>query len=319
MKSADTGSAHDSVVAFVHIPKTAGTTLNAILARAYAPNETCEIMMRGMSLRMPDAMIMPKHMISHSKIRRLKSALKHRPALRLIRGHFDLSLGKLLPADTRYFTLLRDPVERAVSHYYHYRRQTNDSIHPLAMRSTLTEWVGSCGLVEMDNGQTRRLAGAMKLPCGRVTQQTLERAKSALARKFSVVGLTERFDESLILLHRAFDWPLYRFAAHNVGDCRTQHARLSAEELNAIEACNRYDLDLYRFACALFDQAVSEIDMAGELARLRNAPYYVESKPAGLPLEPADSFDPLAGLKTARALGIRLLKELRLRAYRVIG
>src|SRR5512140_494797 len=102
MKSADTGSDHDRVIAFVHIPKTAGTTLNAILARAYSPDETCEIMMRGMSLRVPDAMIVPKPTISFSKIRRLKSALKRRPGLRLIRGHFDLSLGKLLPADTRF-------------------------------------------------------------------------------------------------------------------------------------------------------------------------------------------------------------------------
>jgi hypothetical protein len=319
MKSADTGSDHDSVIAFVHIPKTAGTTLNAILARAYSPDQTCEIMMRGMSLRVPSAMMLRKRTVSFSKIRRLKSALKHRPGVRLIRGHFDLSLDKLLPADTRFFTLLRDPVERAVSHYYHYRRQKSDPIHPLAMRSTLTEWVGSCGLVEMDNGQTRRLAGAMNLPCGRVTPQTLERAKSALARNFEVVGLTERFDESLILLHRAFNWPLYRFAAHNVGDCRTQHACLSEEELNAIEACNRFDLDLYRFACALFEQAVSEIDMPGELARLRAAPNYVAPKPAALPLAQASRFDLLAGLRAARALGIRRLKELRLRAHRVIG
>lgn len=317
--SADTGADRERVIAFVHIPKTAGTTLNALLARAYASHETCEIMMRGMSLRLPGAAILPKPAISHSKIRRLKSALKHRPALRLIRGHFDLSLGSILPADTRYFTLLRDPVERAVSHYRHYRRQTNDPIHPLALRSTLTEWVRSCGLVEMDNGQTRRLAGAMNLPCGRVTPQTLERAKSALARNFEVVGLTERFDETLVLLHRAFHWPLYRLAAQNVGDCRTRHARLSEEELQAVEACNRYDLELYRFACALFDQAVSAIDMAGELARLRAAPNYAAPRPASLPLEPARRFDPLAGLRTAKALGLGALKGLLLRAYRVIG
>lgn len=319
MMSTDTGSAHDSLIAFVHIPKTAGTTLNAMLARAYAPDETCEIMMRGMSLRVPGTAILPKPTISFSKIRRLRSALKHRPAPRLIRGHFDLSLGKLLPADTRYFTLLRDPVERAVSHYYHYRRQTTDPIQPLAMRSTLTEWVRSCGLVEMDNGQTRRLAGAMKLPCGQVTRQTLERAKSALAGNFEVVGLTERFDETLILLHRAFGWPLVRLAAHNVGDGRTQHGRLSAEELNAIGACNRYDLELYRFACALFDRAVREIDMAGELARLRNAPNFVAPKPAGPPREQTGRFDPLDGSRAAKALGISSLKELLLRAYRVIA
>jgi hypothetical protein len=34
---------------------------------------------------------------------------------------------------------------------------TADPVYPLATRSTLGQWVGACGLVEMDNGQTRRL------------------------------------------------------------------------------------------------------------------------------------------------------------------
>ena len=276
MNPANAGGDHNALVAFVHIPKTAGTTLNSILAREYSPDETYEVMMRGMSLSVPKPVMLPRPVISFSKIRRLKSALRHRHGLRLIRGHFDLSLGKLLPPDTQFFTLLRDPVERAISHYYHYRRQTADPIHPLAMRSTLTEWVSSCGLVEMDNGQTRRLAGEINLPWGEVTLQTLDRAKSNLAGNFAVVGLTERFEESLILLHRAFNWPLHGFTASNVGNDRPRRTELSAEALQAIENCNRFDLDLYQFASALFEQAASEIDMEGELRRLRAAPGDVE-------------------------------------------
>ena len=278
MNPANAGADHNALVAFVHIPKTAGTTLNSILAREYARDETYEVMMRGMSLSVPKPTIMPKPVISFSKIHRLKSALRHRHRLRLICGHFDLSLGKLLPPDTQFFTLLRDPVERAISHYYHYRRLSTDPIHPLAMRSTLTEWVSSCGLVEMDNGQTRRLAGEITLPWGQVTVQMLDCAKSNLARNFAVVGLTERFEESLILLHRAFNWPLHGFTAQNVGNDRPSRTSLSEEALQAIENCNRFDLDLYQFASALFEQAVSKIDMASELVRLRTAPEYTESE-----------------------------------------
>src|ERR1039458_1423908 len=89
MIPANAGADHKGLVAFVHIPKTAGTTLNSILAREYSPDETYEIMMRGMSLSMAKPMIMPKPVISFSKIHRLKSALRHRHTLRLIRGHFD--------------------------------------------------------------------------------------------------------------------------------------------------------------------------------------------------------------------------------------
>lgn len=277
MNPANAGLDHNGLVAFVHIPKTAGTTLNSILAHEYSPDETYEIMMRGMSLSVPKPMIMPRPVISFSKLRRLKSAIKHRQTLRLIRGHFDLSLSKLLPPDTRFFTLLRDPVERAISHYYHYRRRTIDPIHPLAMRSTLAEWVSSCGLVEMDNGQTRRLAGEINLPWGRVTRHMLDRAKSNLVSNFAVVGLTERFEESLILLHRAFNWPLYRITAENIGVSRPPRAEVSEQALKVIEDCNRFDLDLYQFASVLFEQAISQIDMAGELRRLRAASGNVES------------------------------------------
>ncbi len=276
MNPANLGPDRNGLIAFVHIPKTAGTTLYSILARAYSPDEAYEVMMRGMSLILPKPMVIPRPTISFSKIRRLKSALKHRHTLRLICGHFDMSLGTLLPADTRFFTLLRDPVERAISHYYHYRRQFTDPIHPLAMQSTLAEWVSTCGLVEMDNGQTRRLAGAINVPCGQVTSQTLALAKSNLISRFSVIGLTERFEESLILLRRAFNWPLYGFTARNFGDRRAPRTELDEGALRTISDANRFDLDLYHFASALFAQAVSKIDMATELGQLRAAREYVE-------------------------------------------
>jgi hypothetical protein len=261
----------DGLIAFVHIPKTAGTTLNSILAHQYSPEETYEIMMRGMNWIVPRPTILSRPLISFSKIRRLKSALRYRHELRVIRGHFDLSIRKLLPANARFFTLLRDPVERAISHYYHYRRMTDDPVHPLAMRSDLTGWVSASGVVEMDNGQTRRLAGEMNVPCGRVTSRMLERAKSNLAASFAVVGLTERFEESLVLLQHAFNWPLHRFPPLNVGG-RPPRAEVSKEAQKAVEEFNGFDLELYRFACGLFERAASRIDMTSELARLRAAP-----------------------------------------------
>lgn len=271
MKTEYSQADQNGLIAFIHIPKTAGTTLNSILARQYSPDEIHEVMMRGMSWIAPEPTIVPRPLISFSKIHRLKAALKCSRRPRVIHGHFDLSIIKLLPAGARCFTLLRDPIERAISHYYHYRRMTADPIHPLAMRSTLAQWVGACGLVEMDNGQTRRLAGEMKLPCGRVTPVMLERAKSNLAG-FAVVGLTERFEESLILLQRAFNWPLHRLPARNVGENRPPRTEVGAEAMRAIEDSNRFDLDLYRFACGLFERAVGGIDMKSALALLRAAP-----------------------------------------------
>jgi hypothetical protein len=244
------------LIAFVHIPKTAGTTLQSMLARQYSSEELHEVMMRGMSWIAPRRRLMPRPLISFSKLHRLKSAL-HRPReLRLIHGHFDLSIMRLLPAGARCFTLLRDPVERAISHYYHYRRMTADPVHALAMESSLAEWVSERGLVEMDNGQTRRLAGEMDRPFGSVNAEMLERAKSNLAG-FAVVGLTERFHESLLLLQRAFGWTLDTSPPRNVGQNRPRRSDVSEEALKAIEHSNCFDAELYRFAAGLFEKALS--------------------------------------------------------------
>src|SRR5262249_48659585 len=151
------------------------------LAEEFAPEQRYEVMMRGMSWVVPKNRLFARPLISTSKQRRLRTALAGRPDLRLLYGHFDLSIRGLLPPETRLFTFLRDPFDRAVSHYFHYRKRPDDPIHPLAMRSTLIEWVCRSGLVEMDNGQTRRLAGMMNVPCGKLARAALDLAKSNLA------------------------------------------------------------------------------------------------------------------------------------------
>jgi hypothetical protein len=99
----------------------------------------------------------------------------------------------------------------------------------------------------------------MNLACGRVTPALLERAMSRLA-KFAVVGITERFDESLILLQRAFGWRARPGLPENVGENRPARIDVGEEALQTIERCNRFDLELYRFASGLFETRVSALD-----------------------------------------------------------
>jgi len=112
----------------------------------------------------------------------------------------------------------------------------------------------------------------MKRPCGQVTVEMLDRAKSNLLKRFAVIGITERFDESLILLQHVLSWRTYRVPERNVGANRPLRTDVGEEALEAIMLCNKFDLDLYRFAFDHFEQAVSKIDMPRELARLGTPP-----------------------------------------------
>ena len=96
------------VVAFLHIPKTAGTTLNAILASQYSPDQTREIMMRGMSWLVPRPTLVPKPLISFSKIWRLRSTLRYGRSVRMIHGHFDLSIKEVLPSDEEKLGMMQE-------------------------------------------------------------------------------------------------------------------------------------------------------------------------------------------------------------------
>jgi len=94
-------SALEKTVIFVHLPKCAGSTLNRILLRQYKLSETYAL--AGRSVR-----------DSFLELKRLPEEKKG--GIRLLYGHMHFGLHEHLPQPCVYFTLLRDPVERVISH-----------------------------------------------------------------------------------------------------------------------------------------------------------------------------------------------------------
>ena len=74
--------------------------------------------------------------------------------------------------------------------------------------------------------------------------EALEEAKRNLDR-FLVVGLTERFDETFILIRRALGWKLPYYLTANV---TTRPKPATQDTLEQIRERNRLDLELYDFA-----------------------------------------------------------------------
>jgi hypothetical protein len=87
------------LLAFVHIPKTAGTSITNALKRLYGA--ACFPAMTTLDYRKHD-----------------DAALQ---GYRCFRGHAYRCDYERLPAGTSFFTVLRDPVERALSYYNYYR------------------------------------------------------------------------------------------------------------------------------------------------------------------------------------------------------
>ncbi|HYX84818.1 MAG TPA: hypothetical protein VE777_07595 [Gaiellales bacterium] len=246
----------DRTVIFLHIGKTAGSTLRQVLKRQFPSSQVMTVRAR----RRPREETL-------SDFARLPETERLRP--RLIMGHTVFGLHEGVPRPSTYITMLRQPVRLAHSQYRYVLRTPGHRHHEAAQGMSLEEYVESGLALEMDNSQTRAIAGDIGTPFGECTAEMLELAKRHLDEHFSWVGLTERFDESLLLLRRTLEWRDVRYVSVNVARSRSE---LTPAQRELIERRNRLDLELYEHAGRLFDARIAaEPGFADELRRFRRA------------------------------------------------
>jgi hypothetical protein len=232
-------------VIFTHMPKACGTTLIKLLHRWYAREEICEV---GTKLR-------AEHI----------AELRARPNVSLVMGHAAFGLYEAFGTPARYITVLREPVARAISHF-HYAGRTPG--HPLYERIRNGEMNLLAVARYVASLQTRYVSGRFKAG---PDERTLELAKENIVRHFAVASLAERFDESVVLLHRIFTRKLRPFASENVGPRHSPTDALGPGELRELRAHHELDYRLYDFARARLDEQIARQDdtFARQVAGLR--------------------------------------------------
>jgi hypothetical protein len=230
-----TDSTSEQTLIFLHIPKAAGSTFTRILTRQYKSEVTYAI--DGADVRG-----------SIERIQALSTIEKQR--IRLLRGHMHFGLHVHLPQPSIYVTILRHPVERVVSLYNYLRRHPNHYLYDaiVSQRMSLEDFVRSGISTEVDNGQTRLLSGLEEadappaIEYGKCSQAVLEEARKNLEASFAVVGLVDRFDETLILLRHAFGWQNVLYGKTNVTKVGSRNPDISAETLSLIAKHNELDI-----------------------------------------------------------------------------
>jgi hypothetical protein len=236
------------VVIFLHIPKTAGTTLRYIIQYQYKPPAIYE-------LYGPSA----THSQRLEKLQRLSEAKK--AEIKIVNAHLGFGLHEFLPQPCTYITFLRNPVERVVSMYYYFQRTGNNYVQNLTLKDFIQTYGGA-----RDN-MTKYLSGEkLKIqltdPNNEINYQcsteSLEIAKSNLKKHFKVIGLAERFDESLILLKKRLGWQLPLYDKNNVSKKRPSTKEVSKDTLNLIEKFNEFDIQLYEYAKELFEELINQ-------------------------------------------------------------
>jgi hypothetical protein len=234
----------EPLLIFLHNMRTGGETLRTLMVRQYGGDQVCTVL--GKIERPGD-------------IRELRE-LDPRTT-RLIQGHIPFGVHEFVPRDTVYVTMLREPLARAVSLYYHIVEDPTSGYYRLAERSlaSLEDFISSGIVLEVDNGQTRRLSGDDP-PFGQCTADMFERAKEVLRERCAVVGLTERFDESLILMKRAFGWQHVLYHKLNVTKTKRDRPQLSEDTLKLIQRHSALDQELFAYAQELLEAQLARQD-----------------------------------------------------------
>lgn len=242
------------LLAFVHIPKTAGGTVTSMLAAAY-PEEG--LGKSGNYL----------HDSDRSEWKVVKRSGKgwedwRRAGGRVVTGHTPYGVFREhLPPDTRYMTFLREPIDRVLSHYHRHIRRRDPSRagspKELAKRrskaNSLHEALVEMRLPDLRNVATRFLCSDPSPPDD-LSESALDDAKANL-REFAFVGLQERFQESIILLQRTLDLSLVPpggFEDRHISTDRPTVEEIPDSDRELIADCNGLDIELYRFAQGLF-------------------------------------------------------------------
>jgi hypothetical protein len=229
------------ILFFLHIPKTAGTSFNAILTSQFAPEEICPFPYEGFT-----------------------NALRQTPSealmkYRLMQAHCKYSIFRLLPRPPIFITMLRDPIQRFISTYHHILRDSTHQLHKTVARGALPlhEFVKHSSSQIIHNQMVRRLAsGAESLG----EQAQLEVAQSRLS-EMAFFGLTERFEDSIKVLGGTFGWHINTLPHLNAAPSKHTYAAISDEVLDDIRMANSLDAALYEFGKALFVKRFAEVGL----------------------------------------------------------
>jgi hypothetical protein len=230
---------------FTHVPKTAGTTLDYIL-RAVALTQRIPFL-RAMGTIYGQFHGVGKGDPVREFARWSTSALQERAYMS---GHLPYGVHQRLSRPYFYITVLRDPLARLLSQYrFGVQRGGWYETTPIAQ-------VIEKGQIA-DNLQTRQLAGITDrtTPC---TGETLKTAIAHLRSDYTVVGTSERFDDTLKLLITLLGWPDVAYGNRQVtagaaSEPLMQQAQETAQRFFA------YDLELYAVARELAKENAAKV------------------------------------------------------------
>lgn len=240
---------------FIHIRKTAGTSLRGLLANQFPVNR---ILLQAHSVSGPQE---PGDAIFAT-------------------GHVGFDYARRFVIPPTIFTTIRDRISRCLSAYYFFRNNDENFFRTIATdveskeyesRRRFTDRARHLDMLRflveeeplarawLSNSQTRQLVGCSYPELADNNPRMLETALAHLA-ECDLVGIVERLYDTLRLLQHKMKWGRVGPVLHLNRTSRPDGADLDARCIEILRSWNLMDLRLYEEACRLFELKLKAVD-----------------------------------------------------------
>jgi hypothetical protein len=240
---------------FVHIPKAAGSAFAGVIGNRFAAAECLSIY--------------DDHDPADDELH----------AARFVFGHVTMSIAGRFEHRPFTITVLRDPIERALSTYSYFRAlnpeeeqfaaqldgelERRKQVVPLCKQHSIDEFIRVApDLAERYLGSLQsRMLGGTRLDG---TDQSLEAALGGLHR-CDFVGLAERLDESAGWLARRLGWAdLTPLPRTNISGTRLRRDQIPPRAMDGLLELTSVDRDLYEHTVRLYEGHLAEWGSDGD-------------------------------------------------------
>ena len=233
----------------LHIPKTGGTTLRDIIQRQYQAEKI---------------LMIPKLDESEDILKEVSTSQINQ--LKLIQGHLKYGIHNHFHRRAKYFAIIRDPINRVLSTYYYVLSQKNNpqNLSTSNNQMTIYDYVQSGVNPFLINGQTQLISGKTGNIDNPIikSEELFSLAKENIANDFLFLGITEMFDETILILKNMLGWHMPYYSIANRTKKKPNYDAVNPTIISFIKEHNQLDIKLYNITkTSLLNRIAEENDI----------------------------------------------------------
>ena len=278
----------DETLIFQHIPKTGGITLSLWLLQHFDRDKVFHVrhpqhaqapIFGGTWGTAEDFAALPE---------------EERSRFLCVMGHMPFGIHEHIPRRARYFTVLRDPIKRILSQHGQYNRMVNNQEIESGRVLSLQEYLEHKPNA-LENHQARFLLA--EAYHGKSQAERFRLVQECLNEHFLLVGVLEKFEETVLVLNQRMGWPSVPYRRENVGRLKSSPREIPPPLIELMRERNRLDFQIHAYAKESLEKALESYGptLKQDLIELRAANEKVEDPPIA---------------SRVRAFGIRVVRRL---------